>query len=122
MTAEDEGSSHSRIAIMSSAMTPRTTFLDSNVYVSHHYLYPFLDLDGYVTRSITTWRTEMSCDTNSTFDNSTLGAGEEEVIFYNDTKVNKTVDLSGETYEDLDGNTVSSLVLSPFTSKILIIK
>jgi len=115
----DVGSHNSLMALMSSALTPRTTFLDYNIYINHHYLYPFKDLNGYTLRSFNGWKTTMECDTNSTLDNSRLG-DREEMIFYNDTKVNKTVNLSGGTYKNTAGNTISNLILTPFTSMILI--
>jgi hypothetical protein len=49
------------------------------------------------------------------------GAPANSVIFYNDTKVPKTFNLGGIVYQDVDQNAVSgSLILQPFTSKILI--
>lgn len=41
-------------------------------------------------------------------------------LFYNDSNNEKSVDLSDGTYQDLEGNVVSSLTLQPFTSKILV--
>lgn len=48
----------------------------------------------------------------SNYKNSTL--------FYNDSKGDKTYNLTGGTYRDLDGNVVTKLTLKPFTSKILV--
>jgi len=115
----DVGAHSSLMALMDSTITPRTTFLDYNTYINHHYIYPFKDLDGYALRGFDSWKTAMNCDTNSTEDITEIGT-REEFIFYNDTKVDKTIDLSGGTYQDIDNVEVTELVLTPFTSKILI--
>ena len=117
----DVGSHNSLMVLMSSAISPRTSSLDSNTYINHYYKHPFKDLNGYTLRGFDSWKTAMECDAYSTLDNSEIGI-REEVIFYNNTKTDTLIELSGGTYKDLNGNRVSSLALSPFTSKILLKK
>ena len=61
----------------------------------------------------------MECDHNSTLDNSPIGT-REELIFYNDTKKDSVIDLSGGVYKDINGNIVDKLLILPFESKILL--
>ena len=64
------------------------------------------------------WKTYSGKDTHSTEMISAALATSE--IFYNDTKVQETIYLS-RSYVDLDGHPVAgSIVLQPFTSKILL--
>ena len=41
-------------------------------------------------------------------------------LFFNDTEVEKTYNLGGDNYRDLNGDIVSTLVLQAFTSQILV--
>lgn len=68
-------------------------------------------------RTLANWQTYSGIDTNSTEVLITLN---DASLFYNATNGNVQQDLSGYTWRDLDGNSVTSLTLSPYTSKILV--
>ncbi len=94
---------------------------DYNIYVN-----PYAD-DG-IFRSGSTylcfdgWKSATGQEQNSTINVTPLAEGETEVLFYNDTKNDKTIELDSETvFKDVLGNEVTEpFVLEPFTSKILI--
>jgi len=93
--------------------------MDNNKYIQH-YSSSNLFNDGAIYLDFDGWKTYVSGEASSTIDLSTLGVGETEELFYNDTKVSKYFTLTG-SYRDLDGGTVASpLLLQPFTSQILI--
>lgn len=89
-----------------------------NKYVGHYNSNVFW-FSG-AGRTFAEWKAATGQDANSTGDFSTLGTGEIEVLFYNDTKTAQAQNLSGYTWRDLNGNPVTSLMLQPFTGQILI--
>jgi len=67
------------------------------------------NFSGRDSQSKTNWFTQNS------------GAAPLSVIFYNDTKTGRVIDLGNKRYLDLDQNQITgSLILAPFTSKVLI--
>lgn len=103
------------------AKTTELAKLDSNAYYDFHVNpeTPFRDGTNFTDKTFSQFQTMLGEDANSTFDGTALDAGQTEVLLYNATKVAVVQDLSGFTYEDLDGNAVTSLTLQPFTGVIL---
>src|SRR5690606_5844917 len=71
--------------------------------------------------SFNEWKSATGQEKNSNIYSTALSAGEKEVLFYNDTKQDKSFVLGSKTYKDIKGNKVTgSFTLKPFTSRILI--
>lgn len=88
---------------------------NSNKYVSPYQSTVFNEYINFAD-----WKTASSGDENSTINTTALNTGETEHLYYNATTLAANVDLGGYIHKDLDGNTVTSKVLQPFTSVILI--
>jgi parallel beta-helix repeat protein len=93
---------------------------DDNTYINHYNTSTiFKSGSGY--QSFSEWQNTTGQDAQSTFDGSPLGAGESELLVYNDTKQAKTISLGAGVYTDVHGNQVTgSVTLQPFTSMILV--
>lgn len=94
-------------------------------YETHDYNYFYSQNDyaafvnwttGY---SFANWQTNAGVDANSTLIPTSVAASD-VVLFYNATSVNVAQDLGTDTWEDLDGASVTSLTLGAFESKVLI--
>jgi parallel beta-helix repeat protein len=71
--------------------------------------------------NFTDWKSKTGFDKNSKFNGTKLATGETEKLYYNDSKVDKTINLGTKVCKDIDGNQVTgSFVLKPFTSRILV--
>jgi parallel beta-helix repeat protein len=71
--------------------------------------------------SFADWKTKTGFDKNSKFNGTKLATGEKEKLYYNDTKLDKTINLGTKVCKDIDGNQVTgTFILKPFTSRILI--
>ena len=97
--------------------TPANIDFYNNTYISHYATNDVF----YGYTDFASWQAVAgSCDTGSTFDNSTLPVGNDEELFYNNTKIAKTFNINGATAYDIDGNQVTvSFTLQPFEGKIL---
>lgn len=74
---------------------------------------------GGIPRTFSEWQTSTGLDANSTLIPTTVSASD-VVLFYNATMDNVAQDLTGYTWQDLDGASVTSLTLGAFESKVLI--
>ena len=93
--------------------------IDYNTYRNPYETTGVFRSDSYL--SFTDWKTKTGFDRNSKFNSTKLAAGEKEKLYYNDTKVDKTINLGTKVCKDIDGNQVTgSFVLKPFTSRILV--
>lgn len=92
---------------------------DNNRFI-HHYATDNQFVNGGTGLNFTEWKGLTGNEASSTMDQSTLGTGEIGILFYNESKSAVAQDLSGYTWVDLDGNSVTSLTLQPYTSQILI--
>jgi hypothetical protein len=78
---------------------------------------------GFNLQTLAQWQAASGLDPNSKTNWFTLNAGDPPLsrIFYNDIPTPIVIDLSNDLYLDLDQNSVTgSLVLAPFTSRVLI--
>jgi hypothetical protein len=96
-----------------------------NTYNNNTYVNPFANNDVFrgedTYYNFSGWKTFIGSDASSTYINTPLGTGENQEIFYNDTKQTKTYNLGTSKYRDIFGKVVKdSFTLQPFTSKILI--
>ena len=96
-----------------------STKFDHNRYEIHHGTD-----DVFVNQSdFAAWQRATRQDSHSTFDGAKLADDETSVLFYNDTKQTKTINLGNANFKDINGNKVSgALKLEPFKSVILIKK
>jgi len=88
-------------------------------YVNNHIAYG----PSWTRYTFAGWKTFSGLEAHSKTNWFTQPAGEASraQIFYNPTKTSLTIDLGDRQYLDLDQNTVvGSIMLSPFSSKILI--
>jgi parallel beta-helix repeat protein len=93
--------------------------IDYNTYRNPYETTGVFRSDSYL--SFTDWKTKTGFDKNSKFDGTKLATGEKEKLYYNDTKVDKTINLGTKVCKDIDGKQVTgSFVLKPFTSRILV--
>ncbi|MEZ5104292.1 MAG: LamG-like jellyroll fold domain-containing protein [Draconibacterium sp.] len=95
---------------------------DYHTYVSHYNNTSIFDSNGDGQfEPFEKWNSVTGQDVNSTVDCSVLKEGENEVLFYNDTKQVKTINLGSYTYKDVCGKLITgTFTLEPFTSKILV--
>ncbi len=92
---------------------------DYNTYVDHWRSSPFYRTDNFSYMDFTAWKGLTGDDANSTFDGSTLPAGDYEKLLYNDTKSAIDTTLTG-TWKYLNGTSVTfPITIQPFESIIL---
>ena len=107
--------SFQRMAVQSAA----SSVYDRNTYIHPYNSTPFRP--GATQITSTEWKSNTKQDANSTFNGIALGAGETEMLFYNETKQTKKFNLGNSVYRDIYGKQISGTIsLEPFTSKILI--
>ena len=98
---------------------------EDNIYLARYYQtsqFRYTNSGGTAvnTSDFAVWQSETG-DNNSTYITTSLGVGETEQLFYNDTKQSKTFNLGTKVYRDIFGNEITGkLTLEPFTSVILI--
>lgn len=93
--------------------------IDNNTYRNPYESAGVFRESSYL--SFADWKSKTGFDRNSKFNGTKLATGETEKLYYNDTKVDKTINLGSKVCKDIDGNQVTgSFVLKPFTSRILI--
>ena len=96
-----------------------TTF-NSNTYINHYNSSSLFKISEQYF-NFNEWKSVTEQDAISTIDLSSMGAGEIEELFYNDTKETININLEGSGYRDLNGSEVlSNLSLGSFESRILI--
>ena len=99
----------------------KTLSLDNNTYIDHHRTKAFMNTKAYSYLTFKEWQAATSQEGSSSIDNSALKTGEKEVLFFNDTRQVKTINLGNVVYKGIDGTTVpGKLTLQPFSSVILI--
>ncbi len=99
----------------------KTLSLDNNTYIDHHRTKAFMNTKTYSYLTFKEWQAATSQEGSSSIDNSALKTGEKEVLFFNDTRQVKTINLGNVVYKGIDGTTVpGKLTLQPFSSVILI--
>ncbi len=92
----------------------------------NYYFNPYRDANisiGFNLQTLAQWQAASGLDANSKTNWFNLNVGDPPIsqIFYNDTQNPMVVDLDNNLYLDLDQNPVTgSLVLAPFTSRVLI--
>ena len=92
----------------------------------NYYFNPYRDDNisiGFNLQTLAQWQAASGLDANSKTNwfNLNVGEPDQSHIFYNDTQNPLVVDLGNNLYLDLDQNPVTgSLVLAPFTSRVLI--
>lgn len=99
------------------------TSSNDNVFFSPYYDTSLADDSaGCCDKTLPGWQALSGMDTNSVAHWYNRTPGEEPLseIFINDTATPISVPFGGQVYRDLDGRLVSSLLLDPFRSKILI--
>jgi hypothetical protein len=115
----DSGGGDPKLAMIKPA--EKTITLNNNTYIDHHRTNVFMDTGAYAYLNFSQWKTATSQDASSSFDGTALGTGESEELFYNDTKLVKSINLGNIIYRDLSGNQVTgTFTLNPFTSRILV--
>jgi parallel beta-helix repeat protein len=93
--------------------------IDNNTYRNPYESNGVFRGESYM--SFADWKSKTGFDKNSKFNGTKLATGEKEKLYYNDTKVDKTINLGTKVCKDIDGNRVTgSFVLKPFTSRILV--
>ncbi len=94
-----------------------------NNYFFQPYMANHINVD-HENRTLAGWRAYSGLDAHSKETWYTQAAGEAPLarIFYNDTAVAKTIDLSSRRYSDLDQTDVyGSITLEPYTSRVLVV-
>ena len=124
VTGNSSVSNHSGNILLSKVNNAGTLSADNASLLgtsdNNHYYHAnraqHIAVQGY--KSLAQWRTASGKDLHSTeLISATLAQAE---LFYNDTRLAKTIDLD-QPYIDLNGNSVGgALTLQPFTSKILL--
>jgi len=96
----------------------------SAIYDNNRYFAPYETNDVFVNmKSFADWQSVTKQDKNSTFNGTPFSQDQVEELFFNDTKETKSLNLGSTIYTDIFGNAVTgTLILEPFTSKILVKK
>src|SRR5690554_3267128 len=98
----------------------RNAISNNNTYVNP-YASNGIFRSGSKYYNFNKWQKVIGQEKNSTVNVTPIGSGEKEVLFFNDTKQDKTINLGSKKYKDVNGKTVTgTFVLKPFTSRILI--
>ena len=93
-----------------------TPSLTNNTYYCQSATKIFKTSGGGASIDFSSWKSSTGNDTGGSFSGSFTGT---ESLFYNETANSKTVSLSG-TWKTIDGTAVSSLILAPYTGKVLL--